>query len=110
MQHPPLDKRQQVLEIGAGYTSAFLVQALHDNALELGVCAAMQARGFTVGDQKVPYFVDDVHEKLLLKAQSAKLHCVDNLAHQETTAHKLLQVSRVLGVEKYLEVSEQLVE
>ena len=59
-------KRVLVLEIGAGYTSLFLLQALHDNARELDAFARNHAAGRCVvpsaepGAPDMPWCVDAV--------------------------------------------------
>ena len=41
-------KPRHVLEVGAGYTSIFILQALHDNASELANCRRLQRVGLPV--------------------------------------------------------------
>lgn len=79
-------KPQSCLEIGAGYTSAFLLQALEDNCRELQLWRAWQDGG--------AWFVP--------REDAAVLHCVDNLAHAGTTAHLLLGVAQRLRLEARL--------
>lgn len=93
-------KPKVCLEIGAGYTSAFLLQALEDNQRELdcwrswkpSAGAKMQRDGWLA-----PSPVSNDSEEA-----AGVLHCVDNLAHAGTTAHLLLGVAEQLGLEDSL--------
>eukprot|EP00933_Yihiella_yeosuensis_P018045 TRINITY_DN14971_c0_g1_i1.p1 TRINITY_DN14971_c0_g1~~TRINITY_DN14971_c0_g1_i1.p1 ORF type:complete len:355 (-),score=68.05 TRINITY_DN14971_c0_g1_i1:86-1108(-) len=85
------------LEIGAGYTSIFLLQALEDNAREAEAWSKWRASRTEesakswLADQK-----GDPDEGLL--------HCVDNFAHEHTTAPQVLRISKQLGLEKRLQL------
>jgi len=86
------------LEVGAGYTSVFLVQALEDNCKEEDL---WQGWG---GSISVPGGAPLTHDTWLVPGMEARnkvepvLHCVDNLAHTGTTAHKCCDVARQLGL------------
>lgn len=85
------------LEIGAGYTSAFLLQALDDNAAE--------ARAWSEWEPKGPHSRDTwVAPTAPTAPVDWTLHCVDNLAHEGTTANQLLEVARQLGLEGRLQL------
>jgi Zn-dependent protease with chaperone function len=88
-----------VLEVGAGYTSVFLLQALVDNAREIASYRDMIERGAArLGN--VPWAATDFD----YSADSHKLHIVDNCAHEHTTAHKVADIAEALGCRELLEV------
>jgi hypothetical protein len=67
-----------VLEVGAGYTSLWLLQALRDNALEL----QNYRRLLRVGECKCGEVQWCVPGELAAAAkEDGVLHCVDNMAH-----------------------------
>jgi len=87
-------KPRSCLEIGAGYTSAFLLQALEDNARE--------AEAWLEWQQETSMEGWLVEESLPSQSSGGTLHCVDNLAHEGTTANRLLEVATSLGLESRL--------
>jgi predicted O-methyltransferase YrrM len=94
-------KVQNILEVGAGYTSIFLLQALYDNQQEIGNYAKLIKSGqCKVGNQ--PYCVDGklnkIHEKKSI------LHCVDHMGHEHTTADHVLQIAKDLGIDSHLQL------
>jgi hypothetical protein len=94
-------KPKEVLEIGAGYTSVFILQALKDNADELKNYRRLHAAGecyVESGARKVPWCVDTELER------HGCLHCVDNMAHEHTTAHKVVEAAEELGLEAHLKL------
>jgi hypothetical protein len=93
-------KPAHVLEVGAGYTSIFLLQAMRDNADEIATYRAMiQRQEARIGD--VPWTAPDYdYEKL----DASTLHIVDNCAHEHTTAHRVKEVAQALGCESFLRV------
>lgn len=98
-------KPTSCLEIGAGYTSAFLLQALEDNAAETDLWArwAMDApkpHGESSQGLESSWLVPQA----LPRAADAFLHCVDNLAHSGSTAWHLLNVAHRLGLERRLQL------
>jgi len=85
-------KPTNVLEIGAGYTTTFLLQALKDNEHELkryermreeNSCAVMNSANGT----RVPWSNDEYFVDRAKKRYRPSLHVVDNMAHEYTTAH-----------------------
>jgi len=92
-------KPKRVLEVGAGYTSVFLLQALVDNAREISTYRELIERGAArLGN--VPWAAHDFD----FSANSHKLHIVDNCAHEHTTAHKVADIAEALGCRELLEV------
>ena len=76
----------QVLEVGAGYTSIYIVQALADNAAEMANYGKLQ-RADKAKCGEVPWLVEDALPRQL--DGSPLLHTVDSMAHESTTAHKV---------------------
>jgi hypothetical protein len=93
-----LVKRRQIVEIGAGYTSAWILQALHDNDEELERIRTLQRAGqcrlldypWTAGEQVEAY-----------DEQAASLLCIDNCEHQKETATGAAAVAKSLGLDPY---------
>jgi len=95
-------KPRRVLEVGAGYTSIWLLQALRDNDAELARCAtACAEEGYLVegGEWVLP---DVLRERE--RAVPSVLHCVDNMAHEHTTAHLVVEIAARLGLSDHLRV------
>lgn len=92
-------KPRRVLEVGAGYTSVFLLQALFDNAREISSYRDMiEHDSARLGN--VPWAATDFD----YSADSQKLHIVDNCAHEHTTAHKVADIAEALGCRELLQV------
>lgn len=85
------------LEIGAGYTTAFLLQALEDNQSEEALWANWRPSGKSKETPKTWLAPDTGEEQV-----SGILHCVDNLAHGHTTAHHCFAVAQRLGIDSRL--------
>jgi len=96
-------KPRHVLEIGAGYTSIFLLQALKDNMIELQKFQKLQQQdkcGIPLNESyMVPQCVADEVDQ---RVQPAMLHTVDDLSHPGQTADKVKQIAKQLGSEKHL--------
>ena len=92
-------KPRKVVEVGAGYTSLWLLRALADNDAELSKIRALQRRGeaellhwpWTVQDYVEAY--DDAPSVLV---------CVDDCAHQSEAASSVEAVATTLGVAPHL--------
>lgn len=96
-------KPADVLEVGAGYTSAFLLQALADNFAELRDYERRRARpgGLTCEGQvwcHEPFFA--------APCERPRLHCIDNMAHDATTAHRVQRAARALELQDHLVLHE----
>ncbi|CAJ1378339.1 unnamed protein product [Effrenium voratum] len=83
-------KPSHCLEVGAGYTSAFLLQALEDNFRELQLWKEMPKPNWLVERE----FDDGPGQGVL--------HCVDNFAHEHSTAPLLSRVAEKLGLQHRL--------
>jgi hypothetical protein len=99
-------KPQRVLEIGAGYTTVFLLMALKDNAAELANYSALRAQedaciveqttddSGSASSRTIPWCVD-VYMDSAAASATPVLHCVDNMAHQHTTGEIDIQLISV---------------
>mmetsp|Transcript_9056 Transcript_9056/g.14726 ORF Transcript_9056/g.14726 Transcript_9056/m.14726 type:complete len:373 (-) Transcript_9056:912-2030(-) len=98
-------KPKIILEVGAGYTSIFLLQAVKDNETELKMYQRVRAQDRCyVQPENVPWSVDDYFERKVDK--QAGVHCIDNLCHAATTAHKIENVARTLGMSNLFHLHE----
>jgi len=91
-------KPRVCLEVGAGYTSVFLVQALEDNYREVGLWRGWRGSISVPGGSPLTnasWLAPGVQER---NEVESVLHCVDNLAHAGTTAHKCCEVASQLGL------------
>ena len=93
-------KVRRVVEIGAGYSSLWILQALHDNNEEMESIRQIQRRGqcrLLDIDWTVPDLVDRYDD------EPALLWCIDNCLHQKETATGATAVAKTLGLDKYME-------
>jgi len=91
-------KPKSVVEVGAGYTSLWLLRALADNDGELQRAAALQASG---GADLLDWpWCEPIH------ARTSSLICVDNCRHQTSTARKVEDVAWQLDLNARLEFIE----
>ena len=97
---------RNVLEIGAGYTTLFLLQAMSDNfndySSEVEKVVALEKSQHENKNQefrdafpllRLPYYKDSF---------TPMLHCVDNMSHPDTSAHEALEGAKALGIDRYL--------
>lgn len=103
-------KPSRVLEVGAGYTSLWLLQALADNEAELRSCrqaVRQPGDGYLVsGNAWMRPWVagtrDDDDGEGTGGGERAVLHCVDDMSHANTTAHAVRAVAARLGTDVHL--------
>ena len=84
-------KKRRIVEIGAGYTSLWILQALKDNDEELSQIQSLRETDkckLLNIDWTVPPIVDD------LGKEAARLLCVDNCEHQKETASGATAVAK----------------
>jgi len=91
-------KPKRVLEVGAGYTSLFILQALKDNDEEVSNFVALEKNG-GCEVEGWPYCDYDYLDH---KSGPGILDCIDNMAHEYTTADKVRGIAAELGLEPYL--------
>lgn len=113
-------KPSSVLEVGGGFTSIFLLQALEDNAAESACYRRLRASGSdrVGGASGTQWSCDAFFAPAAVaeapgagagggaspaeRVEGAALHCIDNMAHEHTTANRVLDVARELGVDHRL--------
>lgn len=93
-------KVRKVVEIGAGYTSLWILQALKDNDHEMDRIRALQRDG-KCRLMDWPWTVPHVVETY--DTEPASLLCIDNCLHQRQTATGAAGVSKTLGLDHYFE-------
>ena len=111
-------KPRRILEVGAGYTTLFILQALKDNDAELkqlqteskaNVAVASYGQGQESSEsgsahQEAGFYVEDA----LSDHGSSILHCVDNQEHDVFTAHgglgAVVSIAADLGLGDLLQI------
>ena len=88
-------KPQNVLELGAGFTSLFLLQALVDNEAECASATEAAASAPCGVPWLTPAFAG-------ARAHPGTLHVVDNMAHEHTSAHRVQAAAATLGIARAL--------
>ena len=91
-------KPRRVLEVGAGYTSLWLLKALADNDAELARIRELQ-RGGEAELLHWPWTVGDYVEGH--DAVPARLVCIDDCAHQSEAASSIPAIAGELGLAEY---------
>jgi predicted O-methyltransferase YrrM len=81
-------KPQHVLEFGGGFTSIFIAQALSDNSKEL-----------KAGFGGISWYFKP---EISIFLPPSQLHIVDNIAHEHTTAHRVISIAETLHLSNYL--------
>ena len=95
-----MTKRRKVVEIGAGYTTLWILQALKDNDIELESIRSIQRSG----ECKLLNIDWSIHEKVeCFDEEPSQLLCIDNCEHQRETASGAGLVAKSLGLDSYLE-------
>lgn len=95
-----MTKKRKIVEIGAGYTSLWILQALRDNDDELRRIQELQRTG-KCKLLDIDWIVDMELQDML--GDPARLLCVDNCEHQKETATGASAVAKSLGLESYFE-------
>jgi hypothetical protein len=93
-------KKRQIVEIGAGYSTLWILQALRDNDEELRQIQSLQETGrckLLDIEWSIESIVDDLRKKPVL------LLCVDNCEHQKETASGASSVAKALNLDSYFE-------
>jgi len=95
-----MTKKRRVVEIGAGFTTLWILQALKDNDLELQSVRSIQRSGeckLLNIDWTIHPIVED------FDSEPSRLLCIDNCEHQRETASGAGLVAKSLGLDPYLE-------
>ena len=96
-------KCRNIVEVGAGYTTLFILQALKDNDDEMKRVVELDNEG-QLKMLDYPFGTPRLEEWDSLKsATSSSLLCIDNCIHQKETATGAVGVSRTLGLSQYLQ-------
>jgi predicted O-methyltransferase YrrM len=95
-----MTKKRQIVEIGAGYTSLWILQALKDNDEELEQIQKLQKTG-QCKLLDIDWTVNSAINELI--GEPARLLCVDNCEHQKETATGASAVAKSLGLDSYIE-------
>ena len=85
------------LELGGGYTSLFLLQALADNAAE--IARAEEAAQHFTATAAVPWLAPEVDAG---KCATAQLHVVDTCVHSHSTAGGVASIAASLALSPHL--------
>lgn len=96
-------KPLHVLEVGAGYTTIFIMQALRDNHEEMLQYEAMHKKQ-QAHINGTPWCVEPYLKREA--KHKGMLHTVDNMAHAHTTADKVIKIGESLGLSSYLTLHE----
>jgi predicted O-methyltransferase YrrM len=96
-------KSRQIVEIGAGYTTLYLLQALKDNeeemrrVLDLELDGRLRLLDYPFGTPRLKEWSPSSSAN-----PSSSLLCIDNCEHQRETASSAVNVARTLGLDQYL--------
>jgi predicted O-methyltransferase YrrM len=98
-------KVRNIVEVGAGYTTLFLLQALKDNDNEMHRIVKLD------GEDKLrlldyPFGTPKLDEWASTSSPQhsvSSLLCIDNCEHQKETASSAVHVSRTLNLDPYLQ-------
>ena len=93
-------KKRKIVEIGAGYTSLWILQALKENDEELERIRLLQ-RKESCRLLNITWSIPSIVENF--DSEPAQLLCIDNCLHQKETATGASAVSRSLGLDSYME-------
>ena len=94
-------KKRRIVEIGAGYTSLWILQALKDNDDEFERIRKLQRDGqnrLLDIEWTIPPIVEEFDR------DPPSLLCIDNCLHQKETATGALAVAKALGLDNYIEL------
>lgn len=95
-----MTKRRRVVEIGAGYTTLWILQALKDNDIELESVRSIQRSG-ECKLLNIDWTIHNTVEEF--DSEPSQLLCIDNCEHQRETASGAGLVAKSLGLDSYLE-------
>ncbi|CAJ1945084.1 unnamed protein product [Cylindrotheca closterium] len=93
-------KKRRIVEIGAGYTSLWILQAIKENDDELRRIKALEDEG-RCRLLDYPWTVPSAIQNL--ENESPLLLCIDNCEHQKETATGASAVANALGLDPYFE-------
>jgi len=98
-------KPRHVLEIGAGYTSIFMLQALKDNVVEMLAFQELHSKNRCVIPVNSSFDVEQcVGDEVTHRATPGILHTVDDLSHPGETASRVQAAAKALGTHDHLKL------
>tara|TARA_Y100001968_G_scaffold330034_1_gene380805 strand:+ start:1563 stop:2264 length:702 start_codon:yes stop_codon:yes gene_type:complete len=89
-----LQRPRKILEIGAGYTSMYILKALFDCDRQI------KEEKNNLGSDNM------INSNYFNNIRPAKLHVIDNFAHGKTTANKVFQKAQDMGFQDLLKFHE----
>ncbi|MDJ0951006.1 MAG: class I SAM-dependent methyltransferase [Alphaproteobacteria bacterium] len=96
-----MTRPERVLEVGLGYTTPFIAQALKDNLAEVAADRdVLRAPG--AEEQRRAVLLEDYYAR----DYAPKHYAIDNLSIAGQTAHRVLDVARALDLESVIELHE----
>jgi len=98
-----LTKKRRVVEVGAGYSSLWILSALADNDNEMGQIRRLHREG-KCRLLDWPWVVDNAVENY--DEEPAQLLCIDNLQHQKEAATGASAVAKSMGLSRYMKFVE----
>jgi predicted O-methyltransferase YrrM len=93
-------KRRRIVEVGAGYTTLWILQALKDNDIEMQRIKELDNEG-RLKMLDYPFGTPALNDWDLSTPSS--LLCIDNCDHQRETASSAVRVAETLGLDSYIE-------
>jgi predicted O-methyltransferase YrrM len=96
-----LHRPRRILEVGGGLSTLYLLKALADSTMRGEAERGLIEQG---GVEQEGSLLDPVYHNVL--PRPAQLHMIDNLVHANTTAGKVIEVARSLGIDAPLRVHE----
>jgi predicted O-methyltransferase YrrM len=107
-------KVRNVVEVGAGYTTLYLLQALKDNEEEMHRVSKLDEEGrlrlldYPFGTPSLEEWAHSLspacgNPTSPPSSFSSSLLCIDNCEHQRETASSAVGVARTLGLDSYLQ-------
>lgn len=97
-------KRRRIVEVGAGYTTLWILQALKDNDDEMQRINELDNEG-RLRMLDYPFGTPALKEWKLSSSSYTRpsLLCIDNCEHQRETASSAVRVAETLGLDSYIE-------
>lgn len=96
-----LHRPRRILEVGGGLSTLYLLKALADSTVRGEAERGLIEQG---GVEQEGSLLDPAYHNVL--PRPARLHMIDNLVHANTTAGKVIEVARSLGIDAPLRVHE----
>jgi predicted O-methyltransferase YrrM len=97
-------KRRRIVEVGAGYTTLWILQALKDNDLEMERINELDKEG-CLRMLDYPFGTPSLKDwdPSSPSYKQSSLLCIDNCEHQKETASSAVRVAETLGLGSYID-------